>query len=78
MNFRIVENAPPDYLGKYDLFVDLYNEGVLVEDIRRELGWSVKEYNRARKHALECKDITDRQNMLKGVSYRRILKRKDG
>lgn len=65
MNFRVIENAPPNYLKKYDLFVELYNDGVLVEDIRKQLGWSVKDYRKARKYALECRDIRDRRDMWK-------------
>ena len=62
MEFRIVENPEPEYVRNYDLFVDLYNNmDISVENIRRELGWSVKVYKRAREKALEEGKIVDRR-----------------
>lgn len=65
MEFKIIENAPERYSENYDLFVELYNKGVLVEEIRRILGWNIKDYNKARHHALDLGDIEDRRIRLK-------------
>lgn len=61
-NFRVVENAPPAYTEKYEEFIELYNNhDVTVEDIRKELGFNIKQYNLARKRALSEGVIQDRR-----------------
>ena len=51
--FRIVENAQPEYLEKYEEFVELYNDkNITVKDIRKELGFNMAQYNLARQKAL--------------------------
>lgn len=54
MNFKIIENAQPDYLSKFDEFIELYNMGIYkVEAIIKMLGWTRGDYNHAYKHARE-------------------------
>ena len=66
MEFNIIENATEHYVEDYDLFVELYNDNsVRVKDIRRLLGWNIKDYTKARKHALSVGDIEDRRIHLK-------------
>lgn len=63
MKFRVIENSPPSHLDKYEEFIKLYNDGqIKVEAIRRELGWSVNVYERARRQALSEGRIANRHS----------------
>lgn len=54
MNFRIVENPTPEYVEKYDEFVELYNDlNVKVSDVHKILGWSTNTFEQAKARALE-------------------------
>lgn len=54
MNFKIVENVPPRYISDLDEFVELYNNpNILVDDIKKRMDLSVKQYLSLRNHALE-------------------------
>ena len=66
VTYRIIENAPPEYEEKYDEFVKLYNNHeITVEDIRKELGLNVKQYNLARRRALSEGLIKNRRTAAK-------------
>lgn len=54
VTFKIVENAPPTYMEKYDKFVELYNDNsITVQDISKELGWSCNVFKQAKENALK-------------------------
>lgn len=63
MNFRVVENAPSSWIGKYDNFCDLYNNSDLtVVEIRKKLDLSIRQYTKIRKKALKEGKIVDRRS----------------
>lgn len=78
VNFRIVENAPPSYVEKYDEFVELYNDhSVTVKEIGELLGWSTNVFEQAKEHALSEGKISLRKpygNRGKWVKVRKVPK----
>ena len=60
MKFNIVENPTPKYVDRYDDFIKMYNSGVRVKTIQRELEWSQNTYRQAKRKALEAGLIKDR------------------
>lgn len=53
LNFRIVENAPPSYMERYEEFIELYNDhSITVQEVSKILGWSVNVFEKAKHHAL--------------------------
>ena len=74
LRFRVIENSPPTYAEKYEEFIQLYNDpDIIVEDIRKKLGWTIKVYGDARKQALREGRIKDRRtiNMQKSKGRQR-------
>lgn len=53
VNFRIIENAPPKYMERYDEFVELYNDhSITIQEIGQILGWSTNVFEQAKEQAL--------------------------
>ena len=66
INCRVIENATPEYVKKYEEFVKLYNNpDIRVADIREQLGLNIKQYTLARKQALSEGLIKDRISVSK-------------
>ena len=75
IRFRIIENAPPKYMEKYDEFIDLYNNSSLtIEDIRKRLDWTCSVYNQARKKALSENKLNVRNPNYKGGRSKNNIK----
>lgn len=53
VSFRIIENAPPKYMERYDEFVELYNDhSITIQEIGQILGWSTNVFEQAKEQAL--------------------------
>ncbi len=74
VTFRIVENAPPRYLEKYDEFVELYNdESYTVKEVMDKLDWSHRIFEQAKKQALDEGLIKLRKPYDRGVRRMRKI-----
>lgn len=62
MEFNIVENPEPNFLGKYEEFIELYkNKDYSVREIRKILNYNQTDYNHAKVKAVNEGRITLRK-----------------
>lgn len=69
MKFNIVEDTRPRYEEKYEEFIRLYNEGLLITEILKRLEWGKNTYSKARKKALADGLISDRSKRPEKPTY---------
>ena len=49
MNFNIIEGSQPRYIEEFDKFIELYtNPNIPKMEIPEKLGWSIRQYTKAR------------------------------